>query len=110
VVSNRHRRPAPIGAMTRTRLILLEAVNAGRVRWLIRPGIAEHWPVTGEAYDATETFIELVQARWALVVPWDEDARPQPLETPTAITSAGIDALIEARQRARQRAKRRKAA
>lgn len=109
MVSTQNRKPAPIGVVTRWRLFVLEAVSAGRVRWLIDPQLALYLPPDGdEPAEVTETFVELIRARWAVIVPWDENEIPRPAQTTTAPTGLGVDVLIEARQRARARAKQRR--
>lgn len=100
-MTHSRRPPAPPGVPTGARLWLLRQVAAGRVRWLVER--SEAWLVGDNASLVTGLFMELVQSRWARVLPSD-DAEEQVLTSAeTAPTAAGEDVLMEANRKARRR-------
>jgi hypothetical protein len=102
------RRPAPLGVLTPVRRRLLEDVQVGRVRWLLKTEQAILTPRDREDRrdpDQTPVFCELMASGWAVIVPptTPRPGEPEPVETPTTTTGRGEDALAEAAAAARKR-------
>ncbi len=87
--------PAPPGTPTRARLWLLREVYAGRVRWMVASSEALLFGGEDGPADVTGLWMELVQSRWARVVPWDSNG-PDPPTAETEPTTAGEEVLIQA--------------